>query len=159
MAVAGTTAVRGAEIAADAVATAAATAEAAAVVVPTVTEPAVIALLAVVMLAGPAHPDSLRVGMAEAEEVDTVEVVASERGFEPRVINLRKGDPVRLRLTSADREHCFAVDALRIEKRIVPGKATLLDLTPDKAGTFAFQCCLEEGAAAEKEHGRLVVVE
>ena len=136
-----------------------ATAAAAAVVVlPTVTESPMIALLAVAVLAGPAHPDSLRVGIANAD-ADTVEVVASEHGFEPRVINLRKGDPVRLRLTSADREHCFAVDALRIEKRIVPGKATLLDLTPDKAGTFAFQCCLEEGAAAEKEHGRLVVVE
>jgi heme/copper-type cytochrome/quinol oxidase subunit 2 len=105
---------------------------------------------------GAAHPDSLRVGLAGA---DTVEVVASEKGFEPRVINLRKGDPVRLRLTSADREHCFAVDAFRVEKRIRPGQATLLDLTPEKAGTFPFQCCVEEGAAAEKEHGRLVVIE
>ena len=28
-----------------------------------------------------------------------------------------------------------------------------------KPGTFPFQCCIEEGAAADKEHGRLVVVE
>lgn len=90
---------------------------------------------------------------------ETVEVVASERGFEPRVINLRKGDPVRLRLTTSDREHCFALDAYRIEKRILPGKATLVELTPEKAGTFAFQCCIEEGAAADKEHGRVVVIE
>jgi heme/copper-type cytochrome/quinol oxidase subunit 2 len=94
-------------------------------------------------------------GMAE----DTIEVVASERGFEPRVINLRKGDPVRLRLTTADREHCFALDAYRVEKRILPGRATVVEFTPGKTGTFPFQCCLEEGAAAEKEHGRLVVVE
>ena len=60
---------------------------------------------------------------------------------------------------SADREHCFAVDALRIEKRIVPGKATVVELTPERAGTYPFQCCVESGAAAEKEHGRLVVVE
>jgi heme/copper-type cytochrome/quinol oxidase subunit 2 len=119
---------------------------------------AVVLAVAVAATTSHAHPGSLRVGMANAD-ADTVEVVASERGFEPRVINLRKGDPVRLRLTSADREHCFAVDALRIEKRIVPGRATVLDLTPDKAGTYAFQCCVEEGAAAEKEHGRLVVVE
>jgi len=90
---------------------------------------------------------------------DTVDVVASERGFEPRVINVHKGEPVRLRLTTSDREHCFAIDALRVEKRIVPGKATVLELTPGKAGTFPFSCCLETGAAAEKEHGRLVVVE
>ena len=108
-------------------------------------------LIALSLLAGPAG------GGADAAE--TIDVVASERGFEPRVINLRKGDPVRLRLTTADREHCFALDAYRVEKRILPGRATLVDLTPEKAGTFAFQCCIEEGAAADKEHGRLVVVE
>jgi heme/copper-type cytochrome/quinol oxidase subunit 2 len=94
-----------------------------------------------------------------AIQAETVDVVASERGFEPRVINLRKGDPVRLRLTTSDREHCFALDAYRVEKRILPGRATFVDLTPEKAGTFAFQCCIEEGAAADKEHGRVVVVE
>ena len=97
--------------------------------------------------------------MGIAEVVDTIEIVASEHGFEPRVINLRKGDPVRLRLTTADREHCFALDAYRVEKRILPGRATLVELTPEKAGSFAFQCCIETGAAADKEHGRLVVVE
>jgi heme/copper-type cytochrome/quinol oxidase subunit 2 len=91
--------------------------------------------------------------------VDVVQVVASEHGFEPRVINLRKGDPVRLRLTTADREHCFALDAYRVEKRILPGRATVVELTPEKAGSFPFQCCIESGAAADKEHGRLVVVE
>lgn len=111
----------------------------------------VLLLLALSLLAGPAS------GGADASE--TIDVVASERGFEPRVINLRKGDPVRLRLTTADREHCFALDAYRVEKRILPGRATTVDLTPEKAGTFAFQCCIEEGAAADKEHGRLVVVE
>jgi heme/copper-type cytochrome/quinol oxidase subunit 2 len=102
----------------------------------------------------------LSAGSARAEPAaDTVEVVASESGFLPRVINVHKGEPVRLRLTTADREHCFAIDALRVEKRIVPGRATILELTPGKAGTYPFTCCLETGAAAEKEHGRLVVVE
>jgi len=114
-----------------------------------------LALLAgVILLAGSAHA-----GPANGDAADTVDIVVSERGFEPRVINVHKGEPVRLRLTSADREHCFAVDALRIEKRIVPGRATVVELTPERAGTFPFQCCVESGAAAEKEHGRLVVVE
>jgi heme/copper-type cytochrome/quinol oxidase subunit 2 len=94
-----------------------------------------------------------------ADSPETVELVASEHGFEPRVLNLRKGEPVRLRLTTADREHCFALDAYRVEKRILPGRATLVDLTPEKAGTFPFQCCIEEGGAADKEHGRVVVIE
>ena len=90
---------------------------------------------------------------------ETIEVVASREGFRPRVVNVRKGEPVRLLLTSADGEHCFALDALRIEKRIVPGRATLLDLTPDHSGTYPFYCCLESGAAADSENGRLVIIE
>jgi len=115
-------------------------------------------LLLTLFLLG-AHPDPVRVRMAGDSAVEVVDLVASEHGFEPRVINLRKGEPVRLRLTTADREHCFALDAYRVEKRILPGHATVVDLTPEKAGTFAFNCCIEEGAAADKEHGRLVVVE
>jgi heme/copper-type cytochrome/quinol oxidase subunit 2 len=66
---------------------------------------------------------------------------------------------VRLQLSSGGGEHCFALDAWRIEKRIRPGQATVVELVPDRAGTFPFYCCLESGAAAEREHGRLVVTE
>jgi len=88
---------------------------------------------------------------------DKIDVVASRGGFRPRAINLRKGETVRVALTTSDDEHCFAVDALRIEKRIVPGKTTTVDLTPERAGTFPFYCCLEAGADAQR--GRLVVTE
>jgi heme/copper-type cytochrome/quinol oxidase subunit 2 len=64
---------------------------------------------------------------------------------------------VRLLLRSADGEHCFAVDALRIEKRIEPGRATRVELTPDRVGTLTFYCCLEPGD--ERQRGRLVVGE
>jgi heme/copper-type cytochrome/quinol oxidase subunit 2 len=94
-----------------------------------------------------------------APPYETIEVVASRQGFRPRVINVRKGQPVRLLLSTADGEHCFALDALRIEKRIVPGKATVLDLTPERSGTFPFYCCVETGAAADSENGRLVIID
>jgi cytochrome c oxidase subunit II len=89
----------------------------------------------------------------------TIEVVASSEGFRPKVVNVRKGDAVRLSIVSADGDHCFALDAWRIEKRVRAGKPTAVDIVPEKAGTFPFYCCLETGAAAEKEHGRLVVAE
>jgi len=97
-------------------------------------------------------------GAAPAPD-QTVAVVVSRDGFQPREISVRKGETVRLAVRSADGEHCFAVDALRIEKRVVPGRTTLVDVTPDKAGTFPFYCCLETGAAAEKQRGRLIVTE
>ena len=67
---------------------------------------------------------------------------------------LRVGD-----LTYLSHEHCFALDAFRIEKRLRPGKPVSVELTPDRAGTFPFHCCLESGTAAETEKGQLVVAE
>jgi heme/copper-type cytochrome/quinol oxidase subunit 2 len=87
------------------------------------------------------------------------DVAASRSGFTPSVIQGRKGETLHLRLTSRDTEHCFAVDAFRVEKRIVPGRTITVDVTPDHAGTFPFYCCLEQGAAAETERGRIVITE
>ena len=87
------------------------------------------------------------------------DVAVSRSGFVPSVIHARKGEAIHLRLTSRDQEHCFAVDAFRVEKRVVPGRTTAVDITPDRAGTFPYYCCLETGAAAEAERGRLVVAE
>ena len=39
------------------------------------------------------------------------------------------------------------------------GRATRLDLTPDRAGVFPFYCCLESGEAARIERGELTVTE
>ena len=89
----------------------------------------------------------------------TRDVSASRSGFAPSVLQARKGETIHVRLTSRDQEHCFAVDAFRVEKRIVPGRTTTVDITPDRAGTFPYYCCLESGSAAEAERGRLVVAE
>jgi hypothetical protein len=39
------------------------------------------------------------------------------------------------------------------------GQPTRLELTPERAGTFPFYCCLEGGQQAERERGELVVTE
>lgn len=94
-------------------------------------------------------------GLAAAQE--RVKIEASRAGFKPKVVTLRKGETVRVVLSTADDEHCFAVDALRIEKRIVPGKTTEVDVVVDKAGTLPFYCCLEPDREALR--GRIVVRE
>jgi cytochrome c oxidase subunit 2 len=88
-----------------------------------------------------------------------VEIRASKHGFEPAELKAKKGEPLRLVLSASDGEHCFAIDALRIEKRVRSGQPTRLDLTPDRAGTFTFYCCVETGKQAEAERGELVVTE
>jgi len=88
---------------------------------------------------------------------DRLDVSVSKAGFRPASVAARRGEPVRLTITASDGEHCFALDAFRIEKRVVPGKATVVDLTPDKAGTFPFYDCL--APEAEPRTGQLVVAE
>lgn len=94
---------------------------------------------------------------AFSASAEDVEVVLSRASVKPKVLNLRKGETTRLTLKTADGEHCFAIDALRVEKRVVAGKATVLELTPDRAGTFPFYCCLEPDAEALR--GKVVVSE
>jgi len=84
---------------------------------------------------------------------------ASRRGFEPSSLTLRRGETTHLVLSSADGDHCFAIDELRIEKRIIPGRSTRFDLTPERPGVFAYYCCLESGEAAKAERGRLTVAD
>jgi heme/copper-type cytochrome/quinol oxidase subunit 2 len=96
---------------------------------------------------------------AGARSVPQVEIRASRQGFDPAAVTLRRGETVRIILSSTGGEHCFAVDALRVEKRIRPGRDTSFDLTPDRAGRFPFYCCLESGKAAEAERGELIVTE
>jgi cytochrome c oxidase subunit 2 len=89
---------------------------------------------------------------------DRVEVTVSRQGFRPDHLTIRKGEPVRLSLTSSDGEHCFAVDAFRIEKRVVVGRPSVVDLTPDRTGAFAFYDCLAD-PGSETKAGTLVVAE
>ncbi len=100
---------------------------------------------------------AVALGVASATTADRVAIEASRSGFKPRVVEVRRGEVVHVVLSTADVEHCFAVDALRIEKRIVPGRTTEFDLTADRPGTFPFYCCLEPGNEAAR--GRLVVDE
>ena len=111
--------------------------------------PAIVALL--LLGAAAAH------GKLSPPAAEGIEVVASRSGFNPKLLKARKGESLRLLLKTADEEHCFALDAFRIEKRIAPGRTVPLELTPDRTGEFPFYCCLEPDNPALR--GRLLVGE
>jgi heme/copper-type cytochrome/quinol oxidase subunit 2 len=83
------------------------------------------------------------------------EVVGTKAGWRPPVLNVKKGEVARLVLRTDDEERCFAIDELRIEKRVVPGRATTLEFTPDRVGNFPFYDCL----VTDGKKGRLAVTE
>lgn len=89
---------------------------------------------------------------------DEVAVSLSASGFKPARLRVGRGETLRVRVSSGDeREHCFAVDALRVEKRVRPGHPVVADLNPERVGSFPITCCLHPDNQAET--GRLVVGE
>jgi len=69
-----------------------------------------------------------------------IEITAKKFEFTPSEITLKKGEPVILRLTSADRVHGFMSKPLKIDTDIPPDKTTDVAVTPDSAGGFTVIC-------------------
>ncbi|GEJ55779.1 cupredoxin domain-containing protein [Anaeromyxobacter diazotrophicus] len=85
-----------------------------------------------------------------------IEVKAKRFEFSPAELRLKLGEPVTLRVTSADVTHGFYQKELGIDAEIEPGRATEVALTPTRAGRFTLICDHFCGAG----HGnmRLVLV-
>ena len=75
-----------------------------------------------------------------AVEPKVIDISAKKFAFSPSAITLKKGEPVILRLTSADRVHGFMSRPLKIDTDIAAGKTTDVAVTPATAGNFAVIC-------------------
>ncbi|MEK7513257.1 MAG: cupredoxin domain-containing protein [Patescibacteria group bacterium] len=63
--------------------------------------------------------------------------------FSPDTITVKKGQPIRITLTSVDMPHNFVVDELGVKGEIFqPGQTGNTDFTPDKIGEFEFYCAV-----------------
>ncbi len=69
-----------------------------------------------------------------------IEITAKRFAFSPNQITIKKGETVKLRLTSEDVTHGFFMRALKIDEDIQPGTPTEVTLTPHTAGTFMTIC-------------------
>ncbi len=82
-----------------------------------------------------------RTAAAGVQVVDIVARVPEQGGFAPDRLSFRVGDRVRLRISSPDAVHGFAIPGLGVDvDEIDPGKVVEVDLTLDKPGRFAFAC-------------------
>ena len=75
-----------------------------------------------------------------AVEPKVIDITAKKFAFTPSTITLKKGEPVILRLTSADRVHGFMSRPLKIDTDIAAGKTTDVAVTPSTAGNFTVIC-------------------
>jgi len=86
--------------------------------------------------------------LAEAAEVYTVRVSVGTTGFEPKRIAVPLGT-VHFVVTSREGDHCFAIPALDVEKRVRASKPLEVDVTFDRVGEYPFLCCVEPSGTAE----------
>jgi cytochrome c oxidase subunit 2 len=69
-----------------------------------------------------------------------VAITANRYQFTPSEVTLKRGEPVKFRLTSEDMTHGLFVKDLAIDTDIIPGKTTEFTLTPQKSGKFTAIC-------------------
>lgn len=88
-----------------------------------------------------------------------VEIQARKFQFTPAEVTLKKGEPVILRLTSADRAHGFLLKPLKIDADIAPGKTVDVAVTPTAAGNYTVICDHYCGTGHGNMKMKLTVVE
>lgn len=92
-------------------------------------------------------------------EITIVAHIAEDGGFVPNRITVVQGEHVRLRLTSADVTHGFAIPALGIDApELYPGRYVTVDFTPQKPGRYPFLCTIVCSPLHYKMNGEIIVL-
>lgn len=92
-----------------------------------------------------------------AGEVKEFGIVAKQFSFEPNTITVNKGDKVKLKITSTDVTHGFAINEFGVNEQLQPGKTVNVEFVADKSGTFTFYCSVICGAGHSGMRGQLIV--
>jgi cytochrome c oxidase subunit 2 len=96
---------------------------------------------------------------AGADDVKTIDVVASRFQWEPATISVTHGDRIRLRLRSADDLHSIAIKAFRVKVAIPKGgEPAIVEFVADRIGTFPFTCAEYCGTGHGRMKGKLIVL-
>ena len=93
-----------------------------------------------------------------AAEPRVIDVVARRFEFEPSVITVTVGEPVRLMVRSGDGLHGFEIKKFKVKKDIPRGgEAVIVNFTPNAVGEFPVMCSEYCGDHHEDMRGMLVV--
>ena len=80
-------------------------------------------------------------GASAGTPVHEVQVVAKKFTFEPAVIEVTAGEPVRLVIRSADTVHGFAIRKLKIDVQVPSGGGTVTtEFTAPPPGRYEIAC-------------------
>ena len=82
----------------------------------------------------------LRASPSRANPVHEVQMVAKQFAFEPAVIQVTAGEPVRLVIRSADRVHGFSIPDLKVDVQIPRSGNVVVEFTAPRAGRYEIAC-------------------
>jgi cytochrome c oxidase subunit 2 len=88
-----------------------------------------------------------------------INMTAKQFEFDPSTITVKKGDKVKLTITSTDVVHGFGLSAYGIDERVEPGEEVEIEFTADKAGEFTYVCTVYCGTGHNTMSGKLIVEE
>ncbi len=97
--------------------------------------------------------------VAPSSDYHEFRLAASDSGFDPNTVTVKKGEKVRLIITATDCEHEFRLEAFDIVQALKKGDPEIIEFTADKAGTFTFKSSIYCGKGHAKMAGKLIVGE
>lgn len=96
----------------------------------------------------------------ETVVVDLIARVPEAGGWSPEVITVNKGDTVRLRITSPNVVHGFAIGRMGVDAgQVIPGEVTTVEFEANEAGRFTFYCNVWCSPSHYRMRGTLEVVD
>jgi cytochrome c oxidase subunit II len=98
-----------------------------------------------------------RVPVARSQEPRVITIAAKRFAFSPSEVRLKRGEPVTIRISSADVTHGMYMKALGIDAEIEAGKTTELSFTPQVTGRCTAICDHFCGAGHGNMHMDFVV--
>ena len=98
-------------------------------------------------------------GQAPSSGFHEFTMTAKNFEFDPSVITVKKGEKVRLIITTTDHDHGIKIEGYDINQVLKKGETEIIEFTADKAGTFEFKCSVYCGKGHRKMRGKLVVEE
>ena len=101
------------------------------------------------------------------QPVDGIRMIADYWSFEPSTITVKKGETVRLVITSVSNwmpmmpimypNHGIDIEGYDIDYLLPVGETVKIEFVADKAGEFHFHCSVYCGMGHENMHGELIV--
>lgn len=103
-------------------------------------------------------PDSQEPPYAETVKEFSIEM--SQFSFTPSAITVKKGEKVKITVTSKDVTHSLLIPEFNVNSGpVAKGQSGAVEFVADKAGAFEFRCAVVCGAGHKDMKGTLVVEE